>query len=150
MALAQYDQDKMNESRFPIFDQAGTWGANCGQLEADCSIADYYFPAPEDPLYDVLADDGSGLNTRGKGYRGPYARFDLRCERVGQQAISERWYVQQNEAFITLGNLGVVVDDDGSHDTDDVVGKTILIETLEPRTNDAGRSFSKIKRVTSG
>ena len=131
MAIVQFDTEKMHEPLFSFFDRAGDWGPGC-DVDAECEIVGYEFPATQDPPFDKASGNDDGLNTRGEAYGGPYIRFDIRATRELEPNINERWYVKQNRAFVVLGGLGIHVDDDGSHDSDQVIGTKVIVECGDP------------------
>jgi len=142
MAVTKFDTEKMHEPMFSFFDRAGTWGPGC-DIDADVQVVGYEFPSADDPAYDRKENASSA-----KPYRGPYVRFDIRASRPGEKNINERWYVEQNRALVTLTGLGVHVDDDGSHDTDQVVGLKCILTTGDPSNNKEGRpAYSRIRSL---
>ena len=148
MAIVQFDPTKMNESEFPYFDKAGDWGPGCDH-ESDCEITSYEWPAAQDPPFDIQTDGNPEMNTRGAAYRGPYVRFGIQCSRQGGQNINEDWWVMQNRALKVLTALGVHVEDDGTHDTDHVLGLKCIVHTGDPSESKKtpGRFFSTIRSL---
>lgn len=146
MAIVSFDTEKMNEPLFSFFDRAGVWGPSC-QIEADVEVVGYEFPAVEDPPYDREDSPTVDAKTgRMRKYRGPYARFDIRCSREDENNINDRWFVEQNRALLTLTALGVHVEDDGTHDSEQVLGMKCILTTGEPTTsNKTGAKFSNIR-----
>ena len=134
MALVKFDPNQKDD--FPYFDQEGQWGPGC-DVEAHCTIEDYEFPTANNPAYDK------------EGLEGPYACFSLLAVRDGQQNIRENWFCKTGQAWRTLAKLGVEIDDDGNHDTDDVAGRDIIIVAGAPRESKktAGQFFSTIRTI---
>ncbi len=142
MAMTKFDTEKMNEPLFQFFDRAGTWGPGC-DIEADVEIVNYEFPSAKDPAYDKEENA-----TEAKPYRGPYVLFAIRCSRFGEKDINQDWFVEQNRALVALTGLGVHVDDDGSHDTDQVNGLKVILTTGDPRNNKDGKpAYSTIRSL---
>ena len=144
MAIVQFDREAMNKPRFSFFDKAGAWGPGCDH-EAECSITAYHFPSPEDPAF----DKAENVNPK-RPYRGPYVRFDLLCVRDDERNITDRWYVEQNKALVVLTALGVHVDDDGAHDSNQVEGLKCIVIAGNPGKNKAGEeAYSSIRTLQS-
>ncbi len=147
MAVTKFDTEKMNEPLFSYFDRAGEWGPSC-DIEADVEVVGYEFPAANDPPYDRKDSPTFDENGKQRMYRGPYVRFDLRCTRDNEKNINSQWYVEQNRALITLTALGVHVEDDGSHDTDQVIGLKCILTTGDQTTSaKTGAKFSNIRSL---
>ncbi len=144
--IVSFDPEEMNKPRFSFFDRAGSWGPGCDH-EADCTITGYEWPSGEDPPFDVKEKKEAA----GKQYNGPYVRFFLEAVRDGEKTITDRWYLEQNQALITLTAIGVHVDDDGSHDADQVVGMKVIINTGDPKKNrETGHdAYSSIRSLQS-
>ncbi len=141
MALVQFEPEEMAKPLFSFFNVAGTWGPG-GDIEAECIITDYQFPAVENPTFD--RENKKGLT---------YAFFNIRCIRPGEQNINEGWWLEQNRAFQVLQRIGVHVnEEDGSHDTDDVTGLRVIVEAGNPgknKENPPVEAYSKIKTLHS-
>jgi len=148
VAIVQFDPTKMNESSFPYFDRAGSWGPGCDH-DSDCEITGYEWPSATDPAFDVRSDSNPDMNTRGEDYRGPYVRFDIQCTQQGEQNINDSWYIMQNRAKQTLEAIGVHIDDEGYHDSNHVVGLKVIVHTADPTESkkEPGRFFSKFSSL---
>jgi len=132
MALAKFDPNM--KERFPLFKVAGEYGRDC-EFEAVCTIEGFEFPSVLTPAYDKPGD------------KGPYALFQLLCVQEGKPNIRENWFRDTGNAWHLLARIGVEISDDGEFDTEEVVGREVMIVAGDPRAGRDDTWFNNIKTL---